>query len=83
MKTYKKLLIGAGLISIINIVITTGAIAEEIGVQNKITNWLKTEWIKTVEFQKESWSDSKKQLNQNKLYIQDLFTKVKDNVTQD
>ena len=83
MKTYKKLLIGAGLISIINIVITTGAIAEEIGVQNKITNWLKTEWTKTVEFQKESWSDSKKQLNQNKLYIQDLFTKVKDNVTQD
>ena len=83
MKTYKKLLIGAGLISIINIVITTGAIAEEIGVQNKITNWLKTEWAKTVEFQKESWSDSKKQLNQNKLYIQDLFTKVKDNVTQD
>ena len=83
MKTYKKLLIGAGLISIINIVITTGAIAEEIGVHNKITNWLKTEWIKTVEFQKESWSDSKKQLNQNKLYIQDLFTKVKDNVTQD
>ena len=83
MKTYKKLLIGAGLISIINIVITTGAIAEEIGVQNKITNWLKTEWTKTIEFQKESWSDSKKQLNKNKLYIQDLFTKVKDNVTQD
>ena len=83
MKTYKKLLIGAGLISIINIVITTGAIAEEIGVQNKITNWLKTEWVKTVEFQKENWAQGKEQLNKNKLYIQDLFAKVKDNVTQD
>ena len=79
----KKLLIGAGVISIINIVIATSALANEIGVQNKITNWLKTEWVKTVEFQKESWAQAKEQTEKNKLYIQNLFTKVKGDATQD
>ena len=50
----------------------------------QVTNWLSKEWVKTVEFQKESWAQGKEQLNKNKLYIQDLFNKmVKNNVAQD
>ena len=49
----------------------------------QVTNWLSKEWVKTVEFQKESWAQGKEQLNNNKLYIQDLFNKVKTNVSQD
>ena len=49
----------------------------------KVSNWLSKEWVKTVEFQKESWTQAKEQNQKNKLYIQDLFTKVKENVTQD
>jgi len=60
----------------------TSALAEET-VTQKVTNWFQTEWTKTVEFQKENWAQGKEQLNKNKLYIQDLFAKVKDNVTQD
>ena len=48
----------------------------------KVTNWLSKEWVKTVEFQKESWAQTKEQNQKNKLYIQDLFKKVKQNVTQ-
>ena len=59
----------------------TSALAEET-VTQKVTNWFQNEWIKTVEFQKESWAQGKEQLNNNKLYIQDLFNKVKTNVSQ-
>jgi len=48
----------------------------------QVTNWLSKEWVKTVEFQKESWAQAKEQTNKNKLYIQDLFKKVKENVSQ-
>ena len=48
----------------------------------QVTNWLSKEWVKTVEFQKESWAQAKKQNQKNKLYIQDLFKKVKENVSQ-
>jgi len=72
-------LFGVGMLVGTLMVMCTEAYAEE----NKITKWLTTEWYKTVEFQKESWSKGKEQLAQNKLYIQDLFNKVKDNVTQD
>ena len=51
--------------------------------ENKITNWLQNQWIETVEFQKKGWQDGKEQLANNKLYAQDLFTKVKNYVTQD
>ena len=51
--------------------------------ENKITNWLQNQWIETVEFQKKGWQDGKEQLANNKLYVQDLFTKVKNYVTQD
>ena len=48
----------------------------------QVSNWLSKEWVKTVEFQKESWTQAKEQTNKNKLYIQDLFKKVKENVSQ-
>jgi hypothetical protein len=51
--------------------------------ENKLTNWLQNQWIETVEFQKKGWQDGKEQLTKNKLYVQDLFTKVKNYVTQD
>ena len=49
----------------------------------QVSNWLSKEWVKTVEFQKESWAQAKEQNQKNKLYIQDLFNKVKNNVSQD
>ena len=64
---------------IATLLFSTSAVAEE----NKVLNWLKTEWVKTVEFQKESWEEGKEQVSNNKLQIQDLWNKVKDNVTQD
>ena len=51
-------------------------------ITQKVTNWLQNEWVKTVEFQKNSWAQAKEQNQKNKLYIQDLFNKVKDNVSQ-
>jgi hypothetical protein len=51
--------------------------------ENKLTNWLQNQWIETVEFQKKGWQDGKEQLTKNKLYVQDLFTKVKNYVAQD
>ena len=50
---------------------------------NPVAEWFKTEWVKTVEFQKESWEEGKEQVSNNKLQIQELWNKVKDNVTQD
>ena len=51
--------------------------------ENKLTNWLQNQWIETVEFQDKGWQDGKEQLTKNKLYVQDLFTKVKNYVAQD
>jgi hypothetical protein len=51
--------------------------------ENKLTNWLQNQWIETVEFQKKGWQEGKEQLASNKLYVQDLFTKVKNYVAQD
>ena len=50
---------------------------------NPVTEWFKTEWVKTVEFQKASFSDAKEQTENTKLKLQDLWSKVKENVTQD
>ena len=52
-------------------------------ITQKVTNWFQSEWVKTVEFQKESWAQAKEQTQKNKSYIQDLFAKVKANVSQD
>ena len=51
--------------------------------ENKVTNWLQNEWVKTVEFQKKGWQDGKEQLANNKVQIQTLFNKVKNYVSQD
>ena len=50
---------------------------------NPVTEWFKTEWVKTVDFQKSSFADAKDQTENTKLKLQDLWNKVKDNVTQD
>jgi len=55
----------------------------EVIINNKVTNWLQNQWTETVEFQKKGWQEGKEQLASNKLYVQDLFTKVKNYVTQD
>jgi len=57
---------------------STSAIADV----TKVTDWFEKEWNETVEFQKESWSEAKAQNQKNKLYIQDLFKKVKNYVSQ-
>lgn len=72
-------LFGVGLLVGTIIAMCTDAYAEE----NKATDWFLKEWKATVEFQKESWAQGKEQLNNNKLYIQDLFKKVKTYVAQD
>ena len=61
------------------VLFSTSAVAEG----NKVTDWFQKEWNKTVEFQKQGWSDAKEQTQKNKLYIQDLFAKVKSYVSQD
>jgi len=60
------------------VLFSTSAVAEG----NKVTDWFEKEWNETVEFQKESWSEAKAQNQKNKLYIQDLFKKVKNYVSQ-
>ena len=50
---------------------------------NPVTNWITNEKNKIVEYQTKSWADSKIQFTQTKQTILNLFTKVKDNVTQD
>ena len=69
------------------IAITIGALAfmliTGVAKANPVTEWFKTEWVKTVEFQKSSFADAKDQTENTKLKLQDLWNKVKDNVTQD
>ena len=50
---------------------------------NPVTTWITTEKDKIVEYQTKSWSDSKVQWASTKESIVNLFTKVKNNVTQD
>jgi len=66
------------LIVIAFVLFSTNAIADV----SKVTDWFQKEWNTTVEFQKESWSEAKAQNQKNKLYIQDLFNKVKNYVSQ-
>ena len=69
------------------IAITIGALAfmliTGVAKANPITNWLTNEKNKIVEYQTESWADSKVQLAQTKKSIVNLFNKAKNNVTQD
>ena len=70
-------MISIGIIALAFMFITSVAKA------NPVTDWFKTEWVKTVEFQKASFSDAKKQTENTKLKLQDLWSKVRENVTQD
>ena len=47
---------------------------------DKVTTWLQNEKTKTIEFQKKSWADGKKQLANTWLKIKSLVNK---NDTQD
>ena len=49
---------------------------------NPVTNWITTEKDKIVEYQKNSWESGKEQNAKNWVKIKNLFTKVKNNVTQ-
>ena len=49
---------------------------------NPVTDWFQAEKEKTITFQQKSWQDAKDQTAQTKLKIQELWNKVKDNVTQ-
>ena len=67
-----------GVLAILAFILITG-----VAKANPVTEWFKTEWVKTVEFQKSSFADAKDQIENTKLKLQDLWNKVKDNVTQD
>ncbi len=67
-----------GVLAILAFILITG-----VAKANPVTEWFKTEWVKTVEFQKSSFADAKDQTENTKLKLQDLWNKVKDNVTQD
>ena len=50
---------------------------------NPVTTWVENEKNKIVEYQKSSWEKGKEQNAANWEKIKSLFTKVKNNVTQD
>ena len=50
---------------------------------NPVTTWIESEKNKIVEYQKSSWQKGKEQNAKNWKTIKSLFTKVKNNVTQD
>ena len=49
---------------------------------NPVIDWFQAEKEKTIAFQQKGWQDAKDQTAQTKLKLQDLWNKVKDNVTQ-
>ena len=70
-------------LGVVGVMLTSLYMVNDAHAENKVTDWFQKEWNATVEFQKESWAQGKEQLNNNKLYIQDLFKKVKSYVAQD
>ena len=48
----------------------------------KSQDWFQKEWQETVNFQEIKWAEGKQQLENNKLYIQNLWNKVKSYVSQ-
>ena len=67
-----------GVLAILAFILITG-----VAKANPILNWFNAEKTKTIEFQKKSWQSAKEQNAKTKETIVNLFTKVKDNVTQD
>ena len=56
--------------------ITSTVKADPVEDFNKVKTFVITEWNDTVEFQKNSWAESKDQLARNKTQIQALWKKV-------
>ena len=67
-----------GVLAILAFLLITG-----VAKANPILDWLNAEKTKTIEFQKKSWESAKEQNAKTKETIVNLFTKVKQNVTQD
>ena len=67
-----------GVLAILAFILITG-----VAKANPILDWFNTEKTKTIEFQKKSWESAKEQNAKTKETIVNLFTKVKQNVTQD
>tara|TARA_Y100001978_G_C23698683_1_gene439319 strand:- start:495 stop:761 length:267 start_codon:yes stop_codon:yes gene_type:complete len=57
------------------VLMTHGANANET-LNEKVNNWFINEKNKTIEFQKESWSQGKDQLKRNWTQIKSFFTKA-------
>jgi|TARA_B110000977_G_scaffold199133_1_gene285661 hypothetical protein len=51
-------------------------------IDTKVKNYIVKEWTDTKEYQKASWQKGKEQNAKNWIKIKNLFTKVKNNVTQ-
>ena len=66
-----------GVIAILIFLMITG-----VAKANPIVDWFQAEKEKTIAFQQKGWQDAKDQTAQTKLKIQELWNKVKDNVTQ-
>ena len=66
-----------GVLAILAFILITG-----VAKANPILDWFNAEKTKTIEFQKKSWQSAKEQNAKTKETIVNLFTKVKDNVTQ-
>tara|TARA_B100000902_G_scaffold285988_1_gene272058 strand:+ start:274 stop:501 length:228 start_codon:yes stop_codon:yes gene_type:complete len=66
-----------GVIAILIFLMITG-----VAKANPIVDWFQAEKEKTIAFQQKGWQDAKDQTAQTKLKLQDLWNKVKDNVTQ-
>ena len=66
-----------GVLAILAFMLITG-----VAKANPIVDWFQAEKEKTIAFQQKGWQDAKDQTAQTKLKIQELWNKVKDNVTQ-
>jgi len=67
-----------GVLAILAFILITG-----VAKANPILDWFNAEKTKTIEFQKKSWQSAKEQNAKTKETIVNLFSKVKQNVTQD
>ena len=70
------------LITIVTLV-TMGIAKSEETMDVKVKNYIANEWSEIKEFQQTSWQAGKEQNAKNWAKVKSLFTKVKNNVTQD
>ena len=70
------------LLSIVAIMTATMAKSEET-MDTKVKNYIANEWSEIKEFQQASWQAGKEQNAIKWAKVKSLFTKVKNNVTQD